>query len=93
MAKVRRTIVAENGMSYDNIIAFKTPSYVGMWDQMSQRFAVIETKCSEFFVEFIDIDVADTLEKLDDKVYEITNENILEVFDYVKYRLELEVEA
>ena len=92
MAKVIRTIVAENGMSYDKITAFKTLSYVGIWDQKSQRFAVIETKCSEFFVEFIDIEVADTLKKLDDEVYEITHENILEVFDYAKYRLELEVE-
>ena len=91
MAKVIKTIVAEDGMSYNNIMAFKTPSYVGMWDQRSQRFAVIETKCSEFLVEFIDIDVADTLEKLDNEVYEITNENILEVFDYAQYHLELEV--
>lgn len=91
MAKLIRTIVPENGLRYNDLLAFRTRSYVGMWDYHSDRFALIETESAEFNVQFIDTDIAPDFEELDQKVYEMVEEHISEVFDDMNYSIELEV--
>lgn len=92
MAKVINTIGIEDGMNYNDVFSFRTLSHVGIWDHNSEMFAVINEVCNEFYIKFIDIDIANTLEKLDKEVYEFTNEHILEVFGRSNCRIKLEVE-
>lgn len=94
MAKVIMTIAADDGMSVDEIMSFKTENYIGIW----------YPECADFFVmaksdiEFNPITLGyvygiySDLREFDDKVFEKCGEHILEVFDKTNYTLTLEVD-
>lgn len=84
MAKVKRELVVENGMHFDEILAFKTESCVGIWDQNNGEFVVMragELTLDAFETVRIEHKNCRTLQSLDDIVYEEVNEHIEEVFD------------
>ena len=91
MAKVIRTLAAENGMDMGNICSFRTKNYVGIWNGNSDCFMVIAREDFEFCpIRISDlVSKGDSLQALDDAVYEKTEEHIEEVFDSCKYRLVL----
>ena len=91
MAKVIRILAAENGMYMRDICSFRTKNYIGIWNGTSKRFVLIPYEDVEFCPITISelVSKGDSLQELDDEVYEKTEEHIEEVFDSCKYRFEL----
>lgn len=91
MAKVIKTLVADDGTDFTYIKSFKTENYIGLYDSAIDNFVIIKSEDDYFEIHRIDCELY-SLEELDDVVYEICDEHIEEVFDERKYRLTLEVE-
>lgn len=91
MAKVIKTIAPENGMDFDDIVAFKTESYIGIFDNAKGDFMLIRQFGAYF--EPCYIKYVDNLGKLDDAVFEECEEHITDVFDRSDYSLTLDCEV
>lgn len=93
MAKVIRTLAAENGMDMGNICSFRTQNYIGIWNGTSERFILIPYEdvafCPIMLSEWVS--KGDSLQALDDAVYEKTEEHIEEVFNSCKFNFTLDV--
>ena len=89
MAKVITTIAADNGMDFGSILSFKTKNYVGIWSYEKGNFVMLENSSTEFYLRNVGKD-CESLQELDDEVFEEVNEHILEVFDKCEYTIELE---
>lgn len=89
MAKVIMTIAPEDGMCFDDIFSFKTENYVGMWDNSTEKFVLMRSSSRYFEPWYLDNDY-ETLRELDDDVFELCDEHIIEVFSEVNYTIELD---
>lgn len=87
MAKVITTIAAENGMDFESILSFKTDSYIGIWDDRSNCFLVVAE--SDLLFAPIYLEPCESLQELDDMVFEECDEHILYVFDSGAYKFSL----
>ena len=83
---VVRTLHAENGMDFDDVQFFKTESYVGIFDNESgEKFFVFPLH--DRVIGAIVLDVPNTLEELDQAVYEAVEEHIESVSQYGEFYL------
>lgn len=88
MAKVIRKLVVEDNTNFESIGAFKTEHYVGFWEYQTEQFMFFTDEEEKWVV--VIPECAD-LEELDEKVFEATNEHILEVFNQFEYKIKLEI--
>ena len=88
MAKLITTIVVENGMDFDEICSFETETCVGIYSHNHNTFIVMEKSSCEFHPCILP--VCRDLEELDNEVYKVTDEHILEVYDTSDYIFVLE---
>lgn len=92
MAKVKRELIIENGMPFNDVLAFKTESCVGIWDQNGGGFVILRTGLYTLDAfETVKIVCKDcgSLQDLDDMVYEEVCEHIKEVFDEGHWNFDL----
>ena len=87
MAKVITTIAADNGMSFDDILSFKTENCIGIWDDSSSCFLLVAE--SDMVFVPIYLEPCESLQELDNMVFEECDEHILHVFDSGAYKLSL----
>lgn len=80
MAKVIRALTNEDGIELDEIIFFETENYIGIWNYSNGEFMVVDKEDREFSP--YNISNFDSLQELDDEVYNKTEEHIIEVFDH-----------
>ena len=91
MAKVIMTIAPEDDMCFDNIMSFKTESYIGLWNNVADRFMLMNRSVySGYFEPYILEENYENLRDLDEAVYELVDEHITEVFDHSNYKIELD---
>ena len=79
MAKVIRALATEDGIELDEILFFETENYIGIWNNSMGKFMVVDREANEFYP--YNISDFDSLQELDDEVYDKTEEHIIEVFD------------
>jgi hypothetical protein len=91
MAKVIKTIAAENGMDFQDIMSFKTDNYIGIYDNAKGEFALMYKSGTYFEPTYLKY--VSSLGKLDDLVFEECEEHITEVFDRSDYVLTLDCEV
>lgn len=88
MVGLIRSLSAENGMDFDEITAFETESYYGMYDHFNNEWVLIAKEDVEFSAARIDY--VETLDELDDMVCNTTcGEHIIGVSNKSKYKLTL----
>ena len=87
MAKIITTIAAEDGMNFDEILSFKTENYIGLYNAYENEYMLLEKSSFEFSPCIVTN--CDNLRELDDKVFNICDEHITEVFDENRYTIEL----
>ena len=85
--KLKRMLAPENGADFENIVSFATESYIGIWDHNNNSFFLIAKEDSEFNCE--ELGNFDTLDELDDAVYDECCEHIEEVFESSAYKITL----
>lgn len=83
--KVKFTLVAD-GVDFKDVRFFRTTYFVGILDGEGRNFIVLPRY--ESISEVIVIESTDTLEELDEKVYDMLNEHIEDVADWAEYRLQ-----
>ena len=85
MIELKRIIAPVDDTPFDEICSFETENYVGIFvDYISildsfadPKFLIMPKNTIEFSIEFIEI--PDSLEKLDNSVYDKTDEHIIGV--------------
>lgn len=85
MIELKRVIAPVDDTPFDEICSFETENYVGIFvDYISildsfanPKFLIMPKNTIEFSIEFIEI--PDSLEKLDNSVYDKTDEHIIGV--------------
>lgn len=85
--KVKFTLVAD-GVDFEDVCYFRTESFVGIYNGDTDNYIVLPRH--DPIMEVIVIDQADTLEELDQKVYDELDEHIEDVADYAEFRLQEE---
>ena len=87
MIKVITSIVPENGMDFEEICSFKTDNYIGIWNHRESSWFLF----SESDIEFngISIPNCETLADLDNAVYDVCDEHIIEVSESQSYHFVL----
>lgn len=91
MAKVIMTIAPEDDMCFDNIMSFKTESYIGLWNNVIDKFVLMNQSIYNGYFEPYTLDEdCENLRDLDEAVYELVDEHITEVFDHSNYKIELD---
>lgn len=91
MAKVIMTIAPEDGMCFDNIMSFKTESYIGLWNNVIDKFMLMNQSIyNGYFEPYVLEGDYEELRDLDEAVYELIDEHIIEVFDHSNYKIELD---
>lgn len=86
MTKVKREIAPVNGMDFMDVMSFTTENYIGIWDERSTCFMLIQKTKKGFCPDLVDTqNVCRTLQELDDEVYSICEEHILTVSDKSTY--------
>lgn len=91
MAKVIMTIAPEDGMCFENIMSFKTESYIGLWNNVIDRFMLMnQSNYNGYFEPYTLEGNYEELIELDEAVYELIDEHITEVFDHSNYKIELD---
>lgn len=83
--KVKFTLVAD-GIDFEDVCYFRTESFVGIYNGDTDNYIVLPRH--DPIMEVIVIDRADTLEELDQKVYDEFDEHIEDVADYAEFRLQ-----
>ncbi len=86
MAKVITTIVAEE-LDFDDICSFETEHCVGIYSSQHNTFVLIQRSNCEF--NFGILPVCLSLKELDDEVYKLCDEHIVEVYDSSAYEFNL----
>lgn len=90
MAKVITTIAAEDGMDFWDICSFKTENYIGLYNNTDTSFTLIRKSYGTFAPTYLRH--CDSLQELDDMVYDECKEHIKEVFEYSCYTILLNEE-
>ena len=88
MAKVILTIAPEDGMYFGDILSFKTDNYIGIYNNVREHFMLIRASDKYFEPYFIDEEF-DSLQELDDMVFEKCDEHITDVYDTARYEISL----
>lgn len=91
MAKVIKTIAPENNMEFDRIYSFQTENHIGIWSHIDDCFLVVAKSGREFYR--YEVQNCDSLEDLDDKVFDICDEHIEDVFESGAYTFTLAEEV
>lgn len=89
MAKVIMVIAPEDGMYFEDICSFKTENYIGIWNDIADKFMLMKKSGGYFEPWYLDEEY-ESLRELDDAVYEICEEHITEVFDKPSYTITLD---
>lgn len=89
MAKVIKTIAADNGMDYSDIVCFKTETHFGFWEDGYGKFVLLPQSSDYFDLRWIDT-YPQSLAQLDDAVMEEIDEHITDVFNSASYAIELD---
>lgn len=87
MIPVKRSITAFGSSSTDDLCVFTTDSYIGFYDDNNNNWRVMFNGAN-FFSSF-EIESFDTLDELDEAMYESTEEHIKSVGYQMKYHIEL----
>ena len=87
MAKVVLTIAADDGMSFEQIMSFKTENHIGIWNGIEECFVLIKKR--DIWFEPWLLDKCNDLQELDNIVFEKCDEHITEVFDNSIYEIKL----
>ena len=90
MVGLTRILAPANGMDFEDILSFVTEDhdYVGMWSQTSSTFILFAH--SDDYFNPVDLGRCDTLDELDNKVYEECHQHIGLVSSSGSYRIVLE---
>lgn len=88
MIKLVRSLVPENGMDFGSILSFETKNYIGMWNYQEDRYVLIAKNDCE--LRLYHLSNCDTLDKLDDLVYQKCEERIIGVSDVCNYTISLD---
>ena len=87
MIPVKRSITADGTSSADNLCVFITDSYIGFYDEDHCNWRVMHDGAN-YFGSFM-IENYNTLDELDEAMYESTEEHINSVGYSMNYRIEL----
>lgn len=88
MSKIIRILGNEDNIDFNEITSFTTERYVGLWDYESNDYFLVAKEDIEFHPTYLSIPI-NSLDELDDAVYEKCEEHIDEVFDYCNYKITL----
>lgn len=88
MIKLIRSLVPENGMDFGSILSFETENYIGMWNNPEGIYVLIAKSDNEFCCYHLSD--CDTLDELDDLVYQKCKERIIGVADSCNYTISLD---
>lgn len=83
MVKLIRTLTPENGMKFHNICSFETENCVGIYNYAEDRFVIMNQ--SDYGLHLITLPACDTLDELDNAVYEACEERIIGVSESSTY--------
>ena len=87
MIPVQRSITVDGTSSTDDLCVFTTNTYIGFYDEDHNNWRVM-LNGANFFRSF-EIESCDTLNELDEAMYEFTEEHIKSVGYQINYRIEL----
>lgn len=87
MIKLKRILAPADGTDFDNICSFTTETYVGIWNHCTESFMMFAKEDSEF--NCVDLGRPETLDELDDAVYEECKEHIDAVSALSNYEFKL----
>lgn len=76
--KLVQTLKPDVDIDFDDIISFRTESYIGTWDYNSERFVVFTPVSFEFYLNFLPEGIS-SLDELDKEVYKIAEEHVQSV--------------
>lgn len=88
MIKLVRTLTPENGMDFGNILSFETENYIGIWNYEEDKYVLIAKSDNEF--RLYHLSSCDTLDELDELVYQECKERIIGVSDNCNYTISLD---
>ena len=88
MIKLIRTLAPENGMKFEDVLSFETENYVGMYSHTDDSF-ILFARSDEYFNPVV-LENCNTLDELDEAVYEECNEHITGVSESCSYRIVFE---
>lgn len=87
MVKLVTTIVPENGMRFEDIACFHTMHYIGIWNNVANRFALFEKSGTDFYLSHLP--PCKSLEEVEEAVYKECEEHIIGVSDRATYEFTL----
>lgn len=88
MIKLIRTLAPENGMNFEDVLSFETENYIGLWSHTNDTFILFARSDDGF--NPVNLGVYDSLDELDESVYEECSEHIIAVSKDSSYRITLE---
>lgn len=74
MIEVKRVLAPVNGVDFNDICSFTTETCIGIYDHTCEKWLLVDRESIEF--SSIYIKNTDTLEELDDAVYDAIEERI-----------------
>lgn len=89
MIGIKTTVSPERKIDFDDLVAFETKSYVGIYDYVSDRYAVIPKADSEMFINFIPQGIS-SFEELYLYVKDHFEEEICGISENSNYKITLE---
>ncbi len=88
MERVIRKLTTENDMDITEVSSFETEDYVGIWDEIDDKYVLLRK--SGFLLSVQYIDSPENIEKLDETVHGLCNQHILNVCRHEKYSIKFE---
>lgn len=88
MERVIRKLTTENDMDITDVSSFETEDYVGIWDEIDDKYGLLRK--SGFLLSLQYICNPENIEKLDEAVHELCNQHILNVGRREKYSIKFE---
>ena len=89
MIKVKRTITPVEDLSVDEIAAFETETFYGLYCDSVNSYVVIAKNDSQFNICIMPTEIIDDLGDMDDWMYKEYDERIIGVHKSSRYKLEL----
>lgn len=87
MVKLKRMLIPENGMNFDDVCSAQTESYIVIWNYISDCFVVLDKNAHHF--ECVELPSCQTFDELNEAVYKACGEYLEEVSDKSKYEFKL----
>lgn len=88
MERVIRKLTTKNDMDITEVSSFETEDYVGIWDEIDDKYVLLRK--SGFLLSEQYIDSPENIEKLDEAVHGLCNQHILNVDRHEKYSIKFE---